>query len=125
MAKTNEELNELKNEYESLATKLQELTEDELKQVAGGVDYDDAKSSITMFHKGDCFININYPNEPYYVTKDQSAPSKYGFVYLASYTAYRNEWTTSPIMYYLFDLDDGIYVYHPELNNPDYYKQIL
>lgn len=29
MIKTKEELNQLKNEYESLATKLQELTEDE------------------------------------------------------------------------------------------------
>lgn len=36
MAKTNEELNKLKNEYETLNTKLQELTEDELKQVTGG-----------------------------------------------------------------------------------------
>ena len=38
MIKTKEELNQLKNEYESLATKLQELTEDELKQVIGGND---------------------------------------------------------------------------------------
>ena len=121
MAKTQEELNQLKQEYESLATKLQELTEDELKQVTGGVAYDDAKSRITMFHKGDCFINTNYPNEPYYVPYDQSAPSgRYDFVRLDTYTAYRHEWTIVPIMYYLFDLDDGIYVYHPELNNVNY-----
>ena len=37
MAKTQEELNELKNEYETLNNKLQELTEDELMQVTGGV----------------------------------------------------------------------------------------
>ena len=37
MAKTKEELNELKNEYKSLANKLQELTEDELIQVTGGI----------------------------------------------------------------------------------------
>ncbi|MBQ0036895.1 MAG: bacteriocin [Firmicutes bacterium] len=123
MAKTQEELNQLKEEYETLTNKLKELTEDELKQVAGGVTYDDAKSGITMFHEGDCFININYPNEPYYVPRDQPAPSKYDFVYLASYTAYRNEWTIVPIMYYLFDLEDGIYVYHPELNNVNYNKQ--
>ena len=38
MAKTIEELNELKNEYESLSSKLKELNEDELKQVIGGND---------------------------------------------------------------------------------------
>ena len=37
--KTKEELTQLKQEYESLATKLQELTEDELKKVAGGHYY--------------------------------------------------------------------------------------
>ena len=36
--KTQKELNQLKTEYESLANKLQELTEDELKQVIGGKD---------------------------------------------------------------------------------------
>ena len=36
MAKTKEELNTLKTEYEALATKLQELTEEELKLVIGG-----------------------------------------------------------------------------------------
>ena len=36
MAKTQEELNQLKNEYETLNKKLKELTEDELLQVTGG-----------------------------------------------------------------------------------------
>ena len=36
MAKTQEKLNQLKQEYESLATKFQELTDDELMQVTGG-----------------------------------------------------------------------------------------
>lgn len=36
MAKTQEELEELKHEYESLNNKLKELTEDELKKVTGG-----------------------------------------------------------------------------------------
>lgn len=36
MAKTKEELNQLKVEYETVTTKLQELTDDELKQVSGG-----------------------------------------------------------------------------------------
>ena len=37
MAKTQEELNELKNEYETLNNKLKELTDDELTQVTGGL----------------------------------------------------------------------------------------
>ena len=36
MAKTKEELNQLKQEYESLNNKLKELTEDELQIVVGG-----------------------------------------------------------------------------------------
>ena len=36
MAKTKEELNNIKQELETLATKLQELNEDELKLVSGG-----------------------------------------------------------------------------------------
>ena len=36
MPKTKEELNTLKTEFESLTTKLKELTEDELEQVTGG-----------------------------------------------------------------------------------------
>ena len=36
MAKTKEELDQLKQECESLASKLKELTDDELKQVTGG-----------------------------------------------------------------------------------------
>ena len=36
MTKTEEELNELKIEYESLNEKLKELSDDELKQVTGG-----------------------------------------------------------------------------------------
>ena len=38
MAKTKEELNNLKQEFETLATKLQELTENELKVVTGGIN---------------------------------------------------------------------------------------
>lgn len=35
--KTSEELNDLKEEYERLSKKLEELSEDELKEVTGGV----------------------------------------------------------------------------------------
>lgn len=37
MAKTKEELNILKTEYETLTSKLKELNEDELMQVTGGI----------------------------------------------------------------------------------------
>ena len=37
MAKTQEESNTLKNEYETLNNKLKELTENELVQVTGGI----------------------------------------------------------------------------------------
>ena len=37
MAKTQEELKELKEEYERLNKKLKELSDDELKQVTGGI----------------------------------------------------------------------------------------
>lgn len=36
MAKTKEELDELKKDYEELANKLKDLSEDELKEVCGG-----------------------------------------------------------------------------------------
>ena len=38
MAKTKEELQQLKEEYESLATKLNDLSEEELKEVCVGVN---------------------------------------------------------------------------------------
>ena len=37
MSKTNEELNTIKEEVESVSKKLHELTEEELAQVSGGV----------------------------------------------------------------------------------------
>ena len=40
MAKTKEELQQLKEEYETLSSKLKELTEDELQQLVGGDWYD-------------------------------------------------------------------------------------
>ena len=38
MAKTQEELTQLKSEYETLKNKLKELSDEELKQVTGGTD---------------------------------------------------------------------------------------
>ena len=45
MAKTKEELNELKKEYETLNSKLKELSDDELGKIAGGEDIDSLKFS--------------------------------------------------------------------------------
>ena len=41
MAKTQDELNLLKEEYESLVSKAKELSDDELKEITGGSYYDD------------------------------------------------------------------------------------
>lgn len=46
MAKTQEELNELKAKCETLSAKLQELSEDELKEVTGG----STSGSDVIFH---------------------------------------------------------------------------
>ena len=70
MAKTNEELNELKQEYESLATKLQELTEDELKQVAGG--YPDPQGEYLTFN------SLDNQTEKISILKDASSTAIYG-----------------------------------------------
>lgn len=40
MMKTKQELKELKKEYNELQKKLSELTEDELKQVTAGMNFD-------------------------------------------------------------------------------------
>ena len=46
MAKTQEELIELKKEYETLSNKLKELTEDELSIVVGGQNIGDTTATI-------------------------------------------------------------------------------
>ena len=61
MTKTQEELKQLKEEYEALTTKLKELTENELQQVAGGagdwydfrtsIDYDEEVQNIILSNK--------------------------------------------------------------------------
>ena len=76
--KTQEELNQIKTEYESFAKKLQELTVDELMQVTGG--YPDPQGEYLTFdsldnHKESCpysgTSNCKYNNDtktscPYY-----------------------------------------------------------
>ena len=70
MAKTKEELNTLKQELESLTTKLQQLTEDELKQVTGG--YPDPLGEYLTF---DSLDNQTVKNG---ILKDASSTAIYG-----------------------------------------------
>lgn len=51
MAKTKEELNLIKKEYQKLTNKLKELTEDELKQVIGGKNCPIYDGSGSMIHE--------------------------------------------------------------------------
>ncbi len=67
MAKTQEELNQLKTEYKTLNNKLKELTEDELKQVIGGGyggenTYDENGEIISFsgYYQSDIVIFISY-----------------------------------------------------------------
>ena len=50
MAKAQEELNELKIECETLTTKLQELNEDELKMVLGGLNIREIGMVFQQYH---------------------------------------------------------------------------
>ena len=45
MKKSKEELNELKQEYESLASKLSELSKEEIEQIVGGFEFDVEKKN--------------------------------------------------------------------------------
>ena len=56
MAKTKEELQKLQEECKVLATKLQELTDEELEEVAGGADF---KTNLSLF----LTIDPNGPTE--------------------------------------------------------------
>ena len=55
MSKTNEELNELKKEVESVNEKLQELTPEELEQVNGGAREGLAHLGIAIITSGTSF----------------------------------------------------------------------
>ena len=47
--KTEKELNAIKKEVEMLNEKMQELTDEELAQVTGGINLDSIKRGITIF----------------------------------------------------------------------------
>ena len=66
--KTKEELNRLKQEFEELTAKLQGLSEDELNMITGGVNRG-KDGKITRFYIGDCFKNVNSPNDRYFIDK--------------------------------------------------------
>ena len=61
MAKTQEELNAIKKEIETLNNKLKELTDEELKQVAGGVNNFNKSftKSITLISADICGKSVN------------------------------------------------------------------
>ena len=52
MAKTQEELKALKEEYEALSNKLKELTDEELNEVTGGWNILEEKEGIHLNDKG-------------------------------------------------------------------------
>ncbi|MDO4941052.1 MAG: bacteriocin [Erysipelotrichaceae bacterium] len=54
MNKTNEELQQLKQEYETIVSKLKDLSEDELKQISGGSSKDENESGAQIIHRK-CF----------------------------------------------------------------------
>ena len=66
MTKTQEELNQLKNKYESLTNKLKELTNEELIQVTGGTNVQSViedNPNITIRGAS----SINQDSQPLYV----------------------------------------------------------
>ena len=65
MAKTQEELNALKKEVETLNNKLKELTDEELKQVAGGhgapasnLPLNNIIREVNLRHKYDDYLKL-------------------------------------------------------------------
>ena len=55
MAKTQEEIIKLKQEYEELNSKLKELNDDELNQVTGGIDFEQGKFILTRANQEEIF----------------------------------------------------------------------
>ena len=63
MAKTKEELNNLKIEYETLNSKLKELTEEELKLVTGGNGEDGEDKPNVIIDNGTGYIKAGFSGE--------------------------------------------------------------
>ena len=64
MAKTSEELKQLKQEYESLSNKLKELTEDEFKLVTGSGTIEDYNEKLKHYIDGLINPEEAYKNAP-------------------------------------------------------------
>ena len=81
MAKTQEELTQLKTEYETLNNKLKELSDDELKQVTGGYTVnEDGTYSFKMGEKYITTLRLIDHTTLYDVAYDQPNVSKDSYV---------------------------------------------
>lgn len=85
MDKTKEELNALKQEFESLTNKLKELTDDELMQVTGGDGEDGEDKPNVIIDNGTGYVKAGFSGEegpravfPAIVGKPESSSSMVG-----------------------------------------------
>ena len=72
MKKTKEELNTLKQEYETLNNKLQELTEDELKEVSGGTNLANIIGGIATINTAQVIIGSALSKKDNIVDKEKN-----------------------------------------------------
>ena len=63
MAKTKEELEQLKQEYEALKTKLDGLTEEEIEQIVGGFDIPGGSGTGTQYEQSFYDNNVKKPED--------------------------------------------------------------
>ena len=79
MAKTQEELNQIKNEYENLTTELKELSEEELSVVAGGLEQETLLRALFPVIFANNQTNTNPENiEKISILKDACSTTIYG-----------------------------------------------
>ena len=79
MAKTQEELNQIKNEYENLTTELKELSEEELSVVAGGSEQETLLRALFPVIFANNQTNTNPENiEKISILKDACFTAIYG-----------------------------------------------
>ena len=79
MAKTQEELNQIKNEYENLTTELKELSEEELSVVTGGLKQETLLRALfpVIFANNQTSTNPEYI-EKISILKDACSTAIYG-----------------------------------------------
>ena len=79
MAKTQEELNQIKNEYENLTTELKELSEEELSVVASGSEQETLLRALFPVIFANNQTNTNPENiEKISILKDACSTAIYG-----------------------------------------------